>query len=272
MWRIFLLLKKLWLLPEYMCYHIYDKLNYIWYGKKKEFPAWGIHLFTGHFGQGKTSFMVLRAYKLCLIYPQITILTNLTLSNFPKYTRILKLDSAKDIINAPDNTLVLIDEIGTIFNNRDYASGKKSVPKVLFQHLCQCRHRHMTIYGTVQRFTLLDKQIRDITATVTECEAFSSYPFSRMFTGITYDIEEYEAWVSNRLYKPIVSYSTVYIQKDQYRCLYDTKEMVDGFLNSDPSDWLSEDEILRNQGSFEYFTDGSREAQKAYKKAMKRRR
>lgn len=270
MWRLGLLLKKLWLLPEFFVYHFYDKLVYKWYGKKKLFPAWGIHLFTGRFGQGKSFFMVLKAYKLCLLYPQITILTNLNLTNFPEYTRIIKLKTANDILNAPDNTLVLIDEIGTLFNSRDFSSGKNSVPKPLFQHLCQCRHRHMMIYATVQRFNLLDKQIRDITATVTECEASFSHPFSRMFTGITYDIEEYEAWCINRMYIPQVLYTTVYIQKDKYRCLYDTEEMVSGLLKLE---YLSDEEILRNQGSLpECYIEGTKEALKAYKKGTRRRR
>ena len=269
MYLIGLFFKKLFTFPLFLYYYIYDKRIYNWYKKKRLFPGWGIHLFTGKFGQGKTSLMTIRAYKLCKAYPQLHVLTNIKLSNFPEHTKILPLNTAQDILNAPDNTLVLIDEIGTLFNSRDFSTGKNSVPKPVFQHLCQVRKRHMMILATVQRFNLLDKQIRDITATVTECSATAKHPFSRWLTGLTYDIEEYEAYTSNRMYKPIVSSTYVEVQKDFYRHLYDTSELIQGLLTKE---YLSDEEILRNQGIIEQFGDGSKEGQKAYKKAARRRR
>lgn len=269
MYIIPLFFKKLFLFPLFIYYHIFDKLIYKHYHQRRLFPGWGIHLFTGKFGQGKTSLMVIKAYKLCKIYPQLHILTNISLSNFPEHTKILPLKTAQDILNAPKNTLVLIDEIGTLFNSRDFSSGKNSVPKPLLQHLCQVRKRRMMIYATVQRFNLLDKQIRDITATVTECSASFAHPFSRMLTGLTYRIEEYEAYTANRMYVPRVSSTIVKIQKDKYRHLYDTSELIKGFLTSE---YLSDEEILRNQGVIDMYNDGSKEGQKAYKRAARRRR
>lgn len=177
MYLITLLFKKSFAFPLFLYYQIYDKIIYRYFRKKKLFPGWGIHLFTGKFGQGKTSLMTIKAYKLCKKYPQLHVLTNIKLLNFPEHTKILPLNTAQDILNAPTDTLVLIDEIGTLFNSRDFSTGKNSVPKPVFQHLCQVRKRHMMIYATVQRFNLLDKQIRDITATVTECSASFKHPF-----------------------------------------------------------------------------------------------
>lgn len=115
MWFLSLLFKKLFLFPKFLYYIIYDKCIYNWYRKKKLFQGWGIHLFTGKFGQGKTSLMVVEAYKLAQLYPQLHIITNIKLSNFPDHTKILPLNTAEDILNAPPNSLVLIDEIGTLF-------------------------------------------------------------------------------------------------------------------------------------------------------------
>lgn len=269
MYLIGLLFKKLWLLPKFIYYIVFDKLIYYFYRRKLEFYGWGIHLYTGKFGQGKTSLMTIIAYKLCKKYPQLHVLTNLKLKNFPEHTKIIELKTADDILNAPDNTLVLIDEIGTLFNSRDFTSGKNSVPKPVFQHLCQCRKRHMMILATVQRFNLLDKQIRDITATVTSCRTSFKHPFSRMLTGITYDIDEYEAYVQNSLYNPRVDSTRVEIQTDFYRNLYDTSELIQGFLKMK---YLSDDEILRNQGETSIFGDGTKKSQKNYKKAVRKRR
>lgn len=263
-----LFFKKIYNFPALFFYYTYDKLIYLYFRKYKQFYGWGIHLFTGKFGQGKTSLMTIKSYELAKKYRQLHILTNIQLTNFPKHTAILPLRTAVDILNAPDNTLVLIDEIGTLFNSRDFASGKNSVPKPVFQHLCQCRKRHMMIYATVQRYNLLDKQIRDITATVTDCSASFKHPFSRMLTGVTYDIEEYEAWANNKMYNKVPSFTQVTIQKDMYRKLYDTTELIQGLLTSE---YLSDEEILRNQGATEgLIIDGSKDAQKAYRKAVRR--
>ena len=269
MWRIKLFLSNVRLFPSFAFYLFYDFLVYIFYRKNRLFYGWGIHLFTGKFGQGKTSLMVIKAYDLCEKYPQLNVVTNLKLTNFPEHTRILPLNTAHDILNAPKNSLVLIDEIGTIFNSRDFSSGKKAVPKPVFQHLSQCRHRHMMIMGTVQRFNLLDKQIRDISATVTECSASLPHPFSRKLTAICFDISEYESWVQNPMYQPRVYDCYVKIQSEKYRHLYDTMEMVSGFLSMD---YLPDNEILANQGVDVIFSDGSKEGQKNYKNAMRRKR
>jgi hypothetical protein len=127
----------------------------------------------------------------------------------------------------------------------------------------------MMIKATVQRFNLLDKQIRDITADVTDCKGTGVHPFTRMLTGLTYDIDEYEAWCSNKLYNKAPFKSRVTIQTDRYRQLYDTTELIQGLLKLD---YLSDEEILRNQGAYAEFMDGSKDGQKAYRKAMKRRR
>ena len=84
-----LLFAKLRLFPSFLYYVFYDYLIYKWYHKDKLFYGWGIHLFTGKFGAGKTSLMVIKAYELCCKYPQLNIITNLNISNFPKYTRII---------------------------------------------------------------------------------------------------------------------------------------------------------------------------------------
>lgn len=264
-----LFFQKIKAFPSFSYYLTYDYLTYLYYHKYKIFYGWGIHLYTGKFGQGKTSLMTIRAYQMCAEYPQLHVLTNINLSNFPEHTEIIPLKTADDILNAPDNTLVLIDEIGTLFNSRDFTSGKNSVPKPVFQHLCQCRKRHMMILATVQRFNLLDKQIRDITATVTACASSFRHPFSRLLTGVVYDIDEYEAYVANRMYTPCIDDTIVEIQTEQYRHLYDTSELIKGLLKME---YLSDEEILRNQQGSDVSTcDGSKESIKAYKKGVRRK-
>ena len=60
-------------------YIVYDLCVYIYRKKYLLFYGWGIHLFTGRFGAGKTSLMVIKAYELAEKYPQLHIVTNLHL-------------------------------------------------------------------------------------------------------------------------------------------------------------------------------------------------
>lgn len=239
-----LLILRIYTIAGFLAYIIYDFLIRRKLKLYKQFFGWGIHLYTGRFGSGKTITMCQYAYNLCVKYPQLSILTNLKLDNFPEHTRILSLNHATDVLNAPRDCLVLIDEIGTIFNSRDFSSGQNSVPKPLFQHLCQCRKRNMMILGTVQKYNLLDKQIRDISADVNVCVPFLSHPYTRSVKVYTYDVDEYEMYMSNRMYNPRCEHKQMFIQSNLYRNLYNTEQLIDNMLKDD---YISDKEILENR-------------------------
>lgn len=238
--------------PEFFTYLVYDWCISRKLKLYKEFFGWGIHLYTGRFGSGKTVSMCQKAYTLCQKYPQLSVLTNLNLTNFPEHTKVLKLNTAQDILEAPRDCLVLIDEIGTIFNSRDFSSGKTAVPKPLFQHLCQCRKRNMMILGTVQKYNLLDKQIRDISADVNVCVPAFSHPYTRCIKVYNYDVDEYDNYCVNRMYNPRLNYSTMFIQRNLNRELYNTEQLIDNMLGKE---YLSDTEILQNRSTEYYSVD-----------------
>lgn len=232
-------------LPHFLYLLCKDFVKYIKHKQWLLFSGWGLHLYVGAFGAGKTCTMVHDAYLLAKKYPQLHIVTNLHLQNFPPETEILPLNSPQDILNAPEDSLVLIDEIGTIFNSRDFASNKGSVPKILFQHICQCRKRRLMIYATTQRWNFLDKQLRDIAASVRVTRCHFAHPFSRICTVYYFDAVEYDLGFSNPQY-PLRAYNAdVYVQSDKYRNLYDTSELVKSMLSAE---YVSDSEILANRG------------------------
>lgn len=247
-----LFFQRLKVVPLFLVLFVKDVYKYFKTHENKRFHEWGLHIYVGKFGQGKTCSAVRHVYNLCCRYEDVTVLTNLKLENFPKHTKIIPLRCIQDIIDAPDNTIVLIDEIGTIFNARDFQNntrkGKGSepegLPKVLFQHICQVRHRHMVIIGTVQKWGFLEKQLREITADVTVCSAFPFHPFSRIITNYCYDRDEYDLFYQSPL-RPLVPLTgEVWIQTDKLRELYDTKEMVNTMLKMD---YVSDEETDRNR-------------------------
>ena len=252
------------LIPHTLVILIHDFYLYIKNRGWTIFEGWGLRIYVGRFGCGKTSSMVADAYKLAKKYPQLNILTNFKLVDFPTHTNILPLVSPRDILNAPVNTLVLIDEIGTIFNSRDFASSKESVPKILFQHLCQCRKRHLEIFATSQKWNFVDKQLRDIVATVRVCKVSFGHPFSRLATVHEYDSHDYDLAFSNPMFPLIPVRGYAYIQTDKVRNLYDTEELIENMLHSN---YISDAEILSNQGGgvtniSELTKDGKRSAKK----------
>ena len=241
---------KVWIgylfrLPHFVFLLAKDLVAYIKNKSWLNFEGWGLHLYVGAFGAGKTCTMVHDAYLLAKRYPQLTIVTNLKLLNFPQHTNILPLKSPQDILKAPLNSLVLIDEIGTIFNSRDFASNKGSVPKILFQHICQCRKRRLQIYATTQRWNFLDKQLRDIAASVRVTRCHFAHPWSRICTVWYYDAVEYDLGFSNPQYPLKAFNASVYCQTDKDRLRYDTAELVQSMLSAE---YVSDAEILASRG------------------------
>ena len=235
--------------PRFWYYFFKDLKKYIVDKKWRDFNYWGLHLFLGRFGGGKTISMVRRAYWACKSHKGVTVLTNLTLTGFPEDTTIIKLVNSDQIRDLPDKSIVLIDEIGTIFNSRDFASSKRSVPKPVYQIILQCRHRRIMLLGSVQRWNLLDKQLRDIADSVTECHSWFSDPFSRYTTCAEYDAQQYDKWFNNPLL-PIrrIGYYG-YVQSDELRSKYDTIEMVEGMLDGE---YDSDAEILANRAGADF--------------------
>lgn len=232
--------------PKFWFYEFLDFISWIRSKGWNDFNYWGLHLFVGRFGSGKTISAVRRVYNICCSKRGVTVLTNLTLTGFPKDTNIIKLVNSHQILDLPDKSIVLIDEIGSIFNSRDWGSSKKCVPKPVYQHIVQCRHRRIMLIGTVQDWSFLDKQLRDIADSVTICRSIFSHPFTRYTTCTEYDAKQYDRSYTNPLVPIRPSSFYGFVQSNDLRSKYDTLEMVEGMLDSE---YLSDEDILRNRGA-----------------------
>lgn len=256
--------------PLFWVYVIKDFARYCkrkgWY----DFNYWGFHLFVGKFGGGKSISGVRRCYNICKAHKGVTVLTNLNLFDFPEGTNIIKLVNSDQILDLPDKSIILVDETATIFNSRDYGRSKVSVPKPVYQIILQCRHRRIMFIANSPRWNLLDKQLRDIADTVTECHSYFHDPFSRYTTCCEFDAQEYDKWYSNPLLplRRIGYYA--YVQTDELRSKYDTKELVNNMLNME---YLPDEEILANRAGTDFNPSApqDKKQQRALGKAVKRR-
>lgn len=105
------------------------------------------------------------------------------------------------------------------------------------------------LLGTVQRWNLLDKQLRDITDTVTVCRGYFKHPLTRLVTLRQYHADEYDRAVSNPLLPLRSLKQDAYVQTDKLRRRYDTLEMVDNMLNAE---YIPDSDILANRGALDY--------------------
>lgn len=223
---------------EFVYWKMIDLYRYIKDKQWNMFNGFGMHIYVGMFGSGKTSSMVYDAYCICKQFQQVTVLTNMTLCNFPKHTRIIKLTDYQQIITAPPNTLILLDEISSIFNSRDWS--KKGIPAPLLSMLLQVRKERKMIYATAQRFIHVDALFRQITFSVRDCDCF----LGRWNRVDTYDGYEYEQ--SNVMRPAELIGRRRFIQSDRVRHLYDTMEMVNKMKTTE---FISDKEILEKQGN-----------------------
>ena len=66
-----------------------------------------------------------------------------------------------------------------------------------------------------------------------------------------YDVDDYEMYLNNRMYKPRLLSSDVYVQTNKLRKLYDTSELVNNMLRK----LYDTSELVNNMLTKEYLTD-----------------
>lgn len=219
-------------IPYFICIKLLDLYRFVKYKQWKIFPYYGLEMYIGLFGAGKSIALTKRAYKICKRYPQVTLYTNYEIKNFPAHTKIIPLTNYQQIVDAPADSVFLISEISTIFNSRAWS---KFPPDLLFQ-LLQNRKQKKYILADAQIFEHLDKQVRDILFYVHDCKMF----LKRWGFITTYIASEY----GNRtavMMRPVPIRFTNYIYSDADRNRYNTDEMIDNFKKME---FLSSAEIM----------------------------
>lgn len=194
--------------------------------KNKSPHLYGIYGYLGLWGQGKTVSMTLRLVELREKYGNgIYIATNYGFS-----LQDFALSDINDIYIKRDKPCVYaFDEIQNDFESRSY----RSFPPQLLSVLTQNRKGNgvMLLY-TSQRFDRIDKAIRELTYTFTDCRTY----FGRLTRNKVYLSREYERFdkslsESRVKIKPIAVRS--FVQTDELRSYYDTLRFADSlFLKS----------------------------------------
>lgn len=136
-------------IPLYSFIDVYD---YFKYQKWKDFNLYGIDMFIGMFGHGKTLSMTHHAKNIYERFgDQVRFISNYQLIGIP-YIPLTNFNQLVEIGEEEDNqyigTIVLIDEIENVLSHRNFAN----FPLPLLHTLTQQRKKKVYIMCSAQRF------------------------------------------------------------------------------------------------------------------------
>jgi len=267
-------------------YTVKDVVMYVYKRKWNLCPTGNINCYTGIFGEGKTLSMVhvltrlYRKYNGKTVYNEelkkfvkqrVLIVTNVKLLTVPSemlrsLKQIVRYANISKDYDKENNTLTVIivgiDEAGAQLNSRDF---RDNIDAVFLNTLLTCRHFHMRLDTTSQRFCIEDALIRQVTRHVIACKKL--WRFQRQYV---FDAWQAENATDVSLLKPIKT-ACWFVEDKDYNA-YNTHDTV-GELMKDCENgrMLTATEILAlqqnpNSDNNDNVTSPSRKLKKAWKK------
>lgn len=211
--KIFKLMKYKWL--DFRSYRKLRKQGI------KPFKEFGLTLFTGRQGSGKTMSMVFEAEKFREKYKNLYICSNFGYVHETEPLKSLS-DIAGALLKAKDlnceGVLILWDEI-----QNDFDSFSK-VSRDVLATVTQQRKQHIKILGTSQVFTRVSKALREQTYEVAICRTY----LGRLTYSRFYDAEDFihniEKPEEKRKMFPKRKIS--FVQSDELREVYDSFAVI----------------------------------------------
>lgn len=219
-------------------YSVRDLWDYFRHKKWRNFSCFGIDMYIGMFGKGKTLSMVHTARRLYKNYgDSLVFYSNFKLEDIP-YVPLVNfnqlVDLGEEMPEGIQGYVVLIDEISSVLSHRNYAN----FPLELIGLLCQQRKKHVYIMCSAQRFFMVDKIWRSITTNVIDCNKFWRFEHNSF-----YDAWDYENAMNASLIKR--TFHDWWFVKNSDYAGYDTSEMIS---KTAASDFISNEEAIVRKG------------------------
>lgn len=192
----------------------------------KDFNLYGVTIFCGRQGGGKTMSMceylerIKKRYNDCLI-----------VTNFGYLKQDIPLVDWRQLldIRSENGVVFAIDEIQNEFDNSKW----QDFPDGLLAVITQQRKQKVKILLTSQVYTRVVKQIREQCYEVVECKTFGG----RWTREKCFDADDYNAIVDNptpeKKFKMMKKWKYSFIQSDYLRNLYNSYAVIDRLKKSD---------------------------------------
>ena len=190
------------------------------------FDLYGVYLFCGRVGTGKTISMVRRAELIKKRYPHVKIMANFHTDIADGFITcwedVLYSENIDEKTGVNNGILFLFDEIHLTFDSQSW----KDAPVNLLEYVSLQRHYHKCIFGSSQVWSRVNKVLREQTDWVVECKTYFG---KRLVRNTTFSQEEYnvngelkDSGFRHRHHKS----NFCYYASDRLRSLYNTDEIV----------------------------------------------
>lgn len=206
---------------HFLYWVVIDISRFVKSGCKHKFNLFGVRVFTGRQGSGKTVGLVWQLQEIRRKYPKCKIYTNFEFEGADG-----RLNNLNDLLvyrNGQDGIVFAIDELQNEFSS----AASKDFPESLLSTITMQRKQKICILATSQVFTRLAKPLREQCFQVIECRTF----FNRWTRLRAYDAEDYNLFVDNpspeKKFKTKKLWKRSFIQTDDLRTSYDTMEVIE---------------------------------------------
>jgi ATP-dependent Clp protease ATP-binding subunit ClpX len=185
--------------------------------RSTRFKPYGLTVYCGRQGAGKTVSMVEYANRIRAKYPDCIIVANFSYIHADFF-----MSDWRDLLqirNGTKGVLFLIDEIHSEYSSQDW----KDFPENLLSEISMQRKQKIKICATSQVYSRVVKQIREQTFSVIQCFTFADrWTFTREYDAIDYEIMCDNPEKRKKL-RPI---KRSFVQDDYLRKCYDTYEKI----------------------------------------------
>lgn len=262
-----------------------DIYKWLRYFRWREGKMGNLIAFVGLFGKGKTlsavHFIMTKYHKYNnrriydfarrkWVTQKVHVISNVNLSGIPYehfsgLVQVIQAAQQYKILDQENDTLTLIyilgDEFSVQLNSRKF---KENIDPLFLNTLLTCRHHHISLVYTSQRFNHVDALLRQVTSYVVSCDKVW-----RCMVHRQYDAYQLENATDPLLIKPIRRFGWFVEDKD-YNA-YDTLACVDNLSKScQEGDMLSEDEILALQCNNGVQMDGVIDTSRKYRRKIRK--
>ena len=196
-------------------------------GEDVPFNMYGVYLFNGLGGRGKTISMVKRAQDVKSKFPKVLICANFHTEVadrfFDCWENIMNIENI-DETGTNQGVLFLFDEMHLTLNSQSW----KDAPDELLEYISLQRHFHKCIWGAAQEWKRCTKIVREQVNYIIDCKAYLN---SRLIVNKCYTKENYmingEQGSAGMRKRP-KEWKETFCATDELRSLYDTEEIVKG--------------------------------------------
>ncbi len=266
---------------------VVDCLKWVKYKQWRNLKTGRIISYCGLFGKGKTLSAVYKVveiynrYNNQLVYDfnrkkwvtqKVHVISNVELAiPYEKFKGLMQMVQAPEKYRKEDKKndtltciIVLGDEFSVQLNSRKF---KDNIDPLFLNVLLCCRHHHMSLYYTSQRFSHVDALLRQVTSFVVQCNKKW-----RFMVHSQYDAFALENATDPTLVRPIKRGG--WFIEDKHFNAYDTLACVGNLTKScKEGDMLTPEEILalqqNNGANMDVVLNPSRKAVKSMKKRTK---